>query len=378
MRHSGLARSNMRTVAIFAAATGFATLILNRWLVSDLGVYSFGRVWQLYISYADFGFVRRGFVGTLMSGSGANSLFANEYVFAYVTQFLAIVFLAALTAGYCIRNRIDNPLLVFAIAFSPAFLTQAGYATGTLDIFVLLLAVVNILYVRSYLVFSVVILIGTLTHELFIFMLPAQFFALYLTYGSTTSIRSPQYVVPALTAAVVAFVVLFFGQVNMSESDFEQIMRTYLPNAHGQHGLWSGYFEVGTATARSLSEAHYLVAAAKDGRILFVIPVLVYVVLLTLRAREHTSNAKETAFLIFAVTATLFAAFLANDLHRWGGMSANMAILLLLRLVARDGRQVSKWNAALAVCCLFAPFGAAELERPFPLHYFVVEKLWPF
>ncbi|MCX7567504.1 hypothetical protein OS189_14235 [Sulfitobacter sp. F26169L] len=365
------------TWVIFAAATVFATLILNRWIVSDLGLLSFGRVWQLYISYADFGFMRRGFIGTLLSETGVNTLFPNEYVFAHLIQFLAIAALALLTAMYCITNGLKNPLFLFGIAFSPAFLTHSGYATGTLDVFVLLIVLANILYVRHYAVFSVLILIGVLTHELFIFTLPAQFLALHLNYRSKAPALDLAYWVPALTVLLSTLFVVLFGQVGIPEAEFEELMRAHLPNANEQHPLWSGYFEVGSEVARSISESHHLFLAVKEGRIVFLLPVLLYVGLLTLRALQYVRGNGEIMLVIAAVVAPLMASFLANDFHRWGGMGANMALLLTLRLAVREGDETSKWNLILAFCCLLAPFGAAELERPFPLHSFVVESLWP-
>ena len=68
-------------------------LILNRWIVTEIREKSFGRLWQYYVSWGDFGFFRRGFLGTILTETGLNSLFTNEYVFAYI--FYAIMLLAA-------------------------------------------------------------------------------------------------------------------------------------------------------------------------------------------------------------------------------------------------------------------------------------------
>ena len=58
---------------VFMLGMMFSIIILNRWLVTDLGLLSFGRLWQLYVSYADFGFIKRGLLGSLLSESGINS-----------------------------------------------------------------------------------------------------------------------------------------------------------------------------------------------------------------------------------------------------------------------------------------------------------------
>ena len=79
--------------------------------------------------------------------------------------------------------------------------------------------------------------------------------------------------------------------------------------------------------------------------------------------------------IVFVVVFPLMAAFVATDLYRWISFSANMALLLTLRLIRDDGSQTAKWNAVLCVFCILAPFGAADYDKPFPVHRFVLEKL---
>jgi len=135
--------------AVFFAACMIAYLVLNRWLVTDLGLLSYGRVWQFYVSYADFGFIRRALMGTVLTESGINSLVKNEYHFALAIRHVAIAILAILIASFCIKKKIHDPLFLSSIAFSPALIIHSGYNTGTLDVFLIILAAANILFVRN-------------------------------------------------------------------------------------------------------------------------------------------------------------------------------------------------------------------------------------
>ena len=110
------------TAFIFIGAAAYSFLVLNRWIVSDLGLLSYGRVWQLYISWSDFGFFRRGLVGTLLSETRINTLFENEYIFALVMHHFAVLTLVVLVFIYCIRRGIVNILFLTGLTFSPALI----------------------------------------------------------------------------------------------------------------------------------------------------------------------------------------------------------------------------------------------------------------
>ena len=366
----------IRTMMIFFAALCFSYFVLNRWIVSDIGLRSYGRVWQLYISYSDFGFFRRGLIGTLLSETGINSVFANEYVFAIFLHHVAVTALALLTAWYCIKEKLANPLFLIGIAFSPALIVHSGYTTGALDVFVLLFALLNILYVRNVYLFSIILVAGIFTHELFIFTLPAQFWAFYFcSRPGARDTLGPADFIPVAFSIIAIFIVVVYGRTGVPELDFNELMQAHIPNAYKKHALWSGYLEVGSPVEQTLSSANSLFSVLSGGKIVFLILPLVYVLFLTLRSLQSVRGYGEASLLIAAISAPWLTSLVATDLHRWVAMSANMAILLTLRLAAREGRAVSKWNIPIALFCLLAPFGGAELERPFPLHQFVFERI---
>ncbi len=360
---------------MFLAAAIYSFLVLNRWIVTDLGLLSYGRVWQLYISWSDFGFFRRGLVGTLFSETRINTIFENEYVFAFLVHHFAILTLSILLAVYCLQRGITNILFLIGLAFSPALIIQSGYNTGALDVFVLLVALINILFVRNVFLFCLLLVVGVFIHELFIFTIPAQLYVFHFL-GSHGKRLSPTLVnaLPALVSVVALVVVGLFGKTGFPEEPFNAIMQQKLPTAYGQHGLWSGYFEVSSTVAGNLLSSGQVFSLFNSSNYIFLLPGFLYILILIARGWKLTSSRLETLILIIAVLFPLLIAFVASDLHRWVGMSANMALLLTLRLMQGDGSKVARWNVVLCGFCLLAPFGAAVLERPFPMHQFVIEK----
>ena len=359
---------------IFFAATAYSFLVLNRWVLTDLGLLSYGRVWQLYISWFDFGFFRRGLVGTLFSETGIHTAFKNEYIFAIVLQHIAILALVTLLYVYCLRKGIKNILFLIGLVFSPALIAQSGYATGTLDIFVLLVALINILFVRNVFVFCLYLVLGTLIHELFVFTIPAQLYVFHFKGPYKKGFDSIFVnALPTFVSIAVLILVSQFGKIEVLEETYNAIMQQKIPNSYGHNPIWSGYWEVSSNVATNLiyRATHYPFSAVT---VLFLIPGILYILFLTARGVKLTSGRLESLILAISVLFPLLAAVVAADFFRWIGMSANMALLVTLRLMQDDGSKTEKWNAILCGFCLLAPFGVAHY-RPFPIHQFVIEKL---
>ena len=369
------AGSSVSTAAIFLSALCFSLLVLNRWIFTDLGLLSYGRVWQLYISYLDFGFVRRGLVGTILSETRTNTLFSNEYLFAFFIHSIAISIFSLLIASYCIREGLNDLVFVFGVALSPALIIHSGYTTGALDVFILILAVINILYTPNVLFFSLVLVVGILTHELFLITVPAQFWAYYLCRREEKeSIQKSDIYLPFVFSALAFLFVVHFGKIEALESEFTELMWQRIPNASEKHPLWSGYFELSSSFEQNFDLTRGVLVALVDGKIIFLAPVTLYVFLLILRAVKFVASTSEGALMVGAILAPILISLVAADLHRWFAMSSSIALLITLRLVSRAGSTMSLWNWPIALFCLLAPFGGAELERPFPLHQFLMER----
>jgi len=372
---SGQSRTSL-VLGIFLAATLIAFVILNRWLVTELGLLSYGRVWQLYISYLDFGFARRAFLGTILYESGFSSVFANEYHFAITIHHIAIAILAGLIFYYCISRKISNLVFLSSVAFSPALIIHSGYNTGALDVFVLIFATINILFVRNLAIFSLIAAAGVLTHELSIFTFPAQLLAILTRKGQEPNFNPFKVLIaPSLIFICTVTAVAIFGKVDAPLETVEQIMQQKMPIAAGQHDLWSGYIEIASTIERNAMGASQKLVTVLQTKFIWLFIPLIYLFIVLARLWTYSEGPIETAVISVAVLAPLLTALVATDYHRWIVMSANMGILLTLILATRSSRSYSPWNIPLIAFCLLAPFGAAQVDLPFPMHQFFLERI---
>ena len=354
-----------------------AFAVLNRWAFTTLGLESFGRVWQLYISYGDFGFLKRALIGTLFAESGLNRLVANEYVFAIIAHHVAIFLLTSLIAGFIILNGIANRLLIASALLSPALIIQSGYTTGALDVYVLIFASLNLFYVRNLWIFSLVLVLGIFTHELFVFTIPAQFIALAvrrsIDFCSWRSLLSLW--LPTVAAAAALLLIFCFGYTSLGQDVYDAMMLAKLPHAAHKHELWSGYREM-TRGIHENAQATSMMLTQLSGHLLYIALPLLYVGLLAFRAVLATDQRIVKWLVLFASLVPLMTYLIATDFYRWVGMCANMALALTLVLAARHPTRLpSRLQWLIVAFVLLAPFGSATMYRPFPMHQFVLEKL---
>ena len=372
-----LKRPALETLALSAFTVLTSFLILDRWCVTALGPLSFGRVWQLYINYFDFGFVRRGLVGTILQATHLSGLFGDEYYFAIFVQHLAILAFVGLVALHFLRSKTEHSLLFKAVIFlSPTFILQVAYTTGSLDVFVLMIAVINIVFVRKVWLFSALLALGIFVHELFLFTIPAQLVALYLRndgdafkrFGATARLLA----LPILATLAALAVVALFGKTGVPREAFEAKMAGLIPHAAHKIDLWSGYFEVGSDVddnARPLGR----LARHLYGHLLYILVPLGYLATLTVVLVRREPRTFERLLLVAATLLPLFAYLVASDFFRWVGLSANLAILLLLYYSETPAAPVRRaWLWVLLAYSLLAPFGGAVIDNPFPAHKFIL------
>jgi hypothetical protein len=374
-----LKRPALETLALATFSCLASFLVLDRWVVTKLGPLSFGRVWQLYINYPDFGFVRRGLVGTIVHATHLSSLFANEYYFAIFVQHVAIFALAALMAVYFLRSKTETSLLFKAVVFlSPTFILQCSYTTGSLDVFVLSVVILNILFVRNVVIFSALLALGIFIHELFAFTIPAQLLAFYIRNDLDLRARFGQAIkrlaLPVATSAAAALIIFLFGRTQMPRSQYEAAMAQMIPHAVGKMDLWSGYFEVGSSVSDNSRSALYLTLHLVDKLIYIFIPATYVGLLIFVLARRESDTFKKL-LLVAAAMVPLVAYLVASDFFRWVGLSGNLALLLLVYYVHERGATVRRgWLVALLCFSVLAPFGGAVIENPFPAHKFILNR----
>lgn len=372
---------NLRSyIFLLAALTACVELLmLNRFPFTTYGIESFGRVWQFYISYADVGFVRRALIGTLVSETGVGSLFKNEYVLGIAIHHAFALVLTGIVLNYVVQSQIKDRLLLATAFLSPVFLIQMAYSTATLDQPVLILALINIFFVRNLWLFSFVLILGIVTHELFVFTIPAQFVALILRKNiALNNCRNfLPLMLPAVIALITMLIVMLFGQMDMPQSTYEQMMAEKIPLASNAvyRDFWSGYFEVASGTARNLQTPEAMMKVLGDNLLYIAVP-LFYMLLLITRSVMYANGRGLKALVLLACVAPLTTYVIATDFHRWVSMSGNMAIALTLVLAVVQPKATPAWlNWLILSFILFGPFSTLMLDQPFPMYHLLLKKL---
>jgi hypothetical protein len=370
---------NYKALAWMVAASAAISLaILNRWVVTPLGVKSFGRVWQYYGSWFDFGFHRRGLVGTVLTETGLNRLVLNEYLFAYMFYGLFLVAGYFLVIKFIISNKNlrANNVLSFCVLFSPATFLHFAYSTGCQDLILFVLLLVAVFFVQSALALSLVVVSGVLVHELFIFMLPGIFILKFLGRTPPTGRLNRNFVVPAIAALVAVVAVTTVGRLAVDASTYEAVMAERMPSAAYQHGLWSGYFEVASTIESNTSLPGQVFSSLWVNRWYLLVSTVYAFFVACIVAWYLKANAFHKILTFTAITFPLLTTFVAGDYHRWASISACLGIVGMLLLTAQGKLIIPKMALVLLTFfSVFAPFGSAELERPFPMHQFILERL---
>lgn len=362
-------------MVIFLLAFAVSSAVINRWIVTDIGVLSIGRVWQLFIDWQDFGFVRRAFVGTVLQHIGVRSIFSNDYFYAIFVYHAAILFICGLLFFFVIKKRLYDPLFVMTVAFSPAMLFQLGYTTTSLDAFIVAFAALNMLFVRRVVLFCAIIVIGLLIHELFAFTIPAQMVALKMRLTDEGRWHRSTMLLTAVTTIAVSLFIVIYGKLDVPQDVFESIMAAKMPDAAWQMGLWSGYFEINSSFQENVDVSlRVLRSSLADSAIYLAVPIA-YLVLLIARLKGGASTRREYLAVTGASLFPLCVTLIAYDHYRWIGLSCNLAILFTLIMVARMSEQVTRLDRMILPFALLGPLGSMPMDRPFPMLQFVLERL---
>ncbi len=352
-------------------------LLLNRWIVTDLQEKSFGRVWQYYVSWGDFGFFRRGLLGTVLTETGMNQIVRNEYIFAYSFYFLILIAVYFIVYQFLkkLETHQSKNLISFVVLFSPAVFSHFSYSTGNNDLLLFLIFLCAVFFRTNVIFFTGLLVIGIFVHELFIFMLPA---AIWFRYVLTDDLENTNFkeLIFSTVVCIMAIGLLYaYGTPTIAESEFLAIMEKRMPNAAYQHSLWSGYREV------ALSYEPYLFGEStlqmfRHNFWKILIPTLYALSLATFCAMNMNGSIAKRQILFAALLAPFAAQIVATDYYRWVSMSAAVSLMFLLLYALKHKAEISRSFLIFLMCfSILMPFGGAELARPFPMHQFLLEKI---
>ncbi|VVQ26643.1 hypothetical protein [Pseudomonas fluorescens] len=369
---------SVKITILFALSLAGSLIFLNRWVVTDLGFHSFGRVWQYYVSYFDYGFVRRAFFGTVLDVTGLNKAISNPYFFSYALYSIKIIILSLIVFIYVIKNKVfTNVYGYIVVFFSPAFILQAGYLTGNQDLELTIILAIVFLYVRSWSVLLFLSIVGLLIHELYIFSFPAALLSVYIKRNKGFDIVSREVVSSIVICLIVLAVLMLtaFAGVNVPKEEFEATMAQKMGVAAYNHSLWSGYFEVFSSVDSNLNTGVNALLQIPEKIKYTIIPIL-YALLWALSNSYYSQvDLWKKTLILLALILPISAIFVASDFYRWVGMSANLSILYAISYSSiKEAFIPKKVFVVLFLFSFVAPFGSANLERPFPAHQLIIEK----
>ncbi|ARN79932.1 hypothetical protein [Methylocystis bryophila] len=366
-------------------------LILNRWIITPKGLASFGRLWQFYISYSDFGFLRRGLLGTILSKTRINAIITNEYIFAIVFVSIVGCVIAYLLYIFLCKSNF-NRVSALAVALSPALLPHFGYAADNFDALAFVIASILILNITNIPVLVVGIAVGILMHEIFMFYVPILLAVLFLENrtsekdaegGETGNYRKNLVSAFAIlvTCAVAYASLKIFGAKGVDQAEFEALMAGKTPIAMGKNAFWSGYFEIFSTLQENIEfSAEPLSRLLSLSAIKYILAPSLYLLLLLSVIYQWLRN-RDILLLLMVVGASLAPlaiSVVGADFLRWECMACNAALLAILALARRLQMQIPNPAAyAMIAFFLLAPFGSNPLERPLPVHQMIAEKFIP-
>ncbi len=369
-----------KAIIVCLVAVFLSLAILNRWIITDLGLASFGRLWQYYVSYLDYGFLRRSLFGTFLGITHLNQITTNPYIFAYYLYTCKIVILSVILLNYIIRNKLFSTTYAYAAIFlSPALILQSAYATGTQDLELLIIVTIIFLYIKNWWVFGLLSIIGLLIHELYFFLFPAALLSVYLKRSNDLQIISREVVYAVIVTIIIALGLIALTHYHplVNQHAFETTMSKKMGIAAYHHALWSGYLEIFSSVKENKDIGTQMLLSLKNNFLYPLIPFSYALSWAIINAKNTRTTTWKKFFILLVLLFPLLASFVASDLYRWIGMSANISILYAILYTKIKGEFISKrMFLFLLLFSLFAPFGAAGIERPFPAHQLMLEKIF--
>lgn len=357
-------------------STSFTFLILNRWIVTELREKSFGRMWMYFVSWFDFGFHRRGLIGTILTETGINTLLDNPYIFSYIFYGLLITIIYTLVTIVIIHNEqiYTNKWHIFTIVFSPALFSHLAYSTGNNDIFLIILFLVGTFFTSNPYTLSIISACGILTHESFIFYLPCLFLLKLIEQKKDQGINFGL-LMPILVALMVILVIVYFGRIDTNILQYEHTMANRLKIGAYEHPFWSGYFELTTTAKDNMNYGRGVFSELWVDRWYLFGPTI-YAIFIAITVFYSSCSSLIRLILFISILFPISIQIVAYDYYRWVCISATLGLFSITFMVTKNKVAIPTWFfIALAPFSLLSPFGSATANRPFPMHQLIIERL---
>lgn len=302
------------------------------------------------VNYFDYGFVKRGFLGTLLYFVPGDAHIA----LAIVLPVVAIVVLVS--AFHKIVERIENEetrdLIKVFFAVSPFTMFQFGYEIGRLDIFNFLITLWCLYSVHkgwwfSVLVFSVT---GLLIHEAFVaFGVPLIIGFAVVRARLLVGFSGWLYIVVYLVCVgLIGFLIWKFGNSALVVQE--------APG--GGHDAWS----------RPLLQHAFSILSWSNFFILAFLISGLYAFL----AAFYLSNRGRFDALFFSSLGPLVLFFLGWDYARWTSLIALVVIAIVIIKACFEGWRFSRASVLCGGAVYLLPLGAVGTMEVFPMARFII------
>ncbi len=313
------------------------------------------------INYSDFGFVKRGLVGSIYQWLDGS--FSQESLFLFQLSFLFI--LLAITHSLFSQLQLNRSYVYLLFILSPAVFMQFGFDIGRFDPLLVSFFMLSIIYRRNTLLFLTFSILGILTHEIYVFALLPASFLLYLT-TKTDLVSFKNIVVGSLKAStlyiLLAFILLLilFGSY---EQGYEHIL-----NMFAKSGLPDNYIEV--HNVNNLSSLHIWTRSILDNlaftsqifelKIATVYMLVIYLIILIYFAIIGVKFSQPKYFIILLSSLPMF--FLGTDWARW--LAFIYISLFVVFITTERDKAAELSNKYLLLFSLYGPLGISGYLPP--------------
>ncbi|MCQ8879479.1 hypothetical protein NQT69_15870 [Pseudoalteromonas shioyasakiensis] len=325
------------------------------------------------INYMDFGFVKRGFIGSFYYFS--NGSFTQGSLLLFQLSF--IIFFIATTHYFFYKLGLNKSFIYILFILSPATFMQFGSDLGRFDPILVALFMLSIIYRKNPILFFTFSMIGILIHEIYVFALLPGAFLLYLSdrvkLGSLKEIFIESIKCKTLYFLILSIlIVVLFGSYELG---YEQILDSFsksnLPISYIEYHTTNLTGEPLKVWTRSISDNLFFTSNKLTFNISTIYMVLVYLLLLIYLYLIGIEFKKPQYYLILISSFPMF--LLGTDWGRWLAF-IYISIFVIFITTERDKAAKIK-NKHLLIFSLYGPLGVAGFLPPVLLIIYRVYQL---
>ena len=340
---------------------GISIFNINR----DLAFKDLTMAWNIghyAVNYTDFGFVKRGLVGSLYNL--INGSFSQESLLLF--QSLFILFLILITHFFFSKLNLKKSFIYILFIVSPATFLQFSSDLGRFDPILVSIFMLSVIYRSSPVLFVIFSIFGILTHEIYTFALLPSAFILYLS-ERVKLVSLKEIIVESIKSNILYILItliLVVVLLGSYEPGYEQIIKVFsnseLPPAYVEYhtkGMTGWPLEIWTTP---LLDSFIFTSQKLTLSLSTIYMVFVYLFILIYFHLIGVNFKKPRYYLILLSSFPMF--LLGTDWGRWLAF-IYISIFVIFIVTERDkaGRISNKY---LLLFSLYGPLGVGGSLSP--------------